>query len=288
MAKQSQHTPLFLKQIITLVNQYQVKRLVDATFGEGGHGLALARLGITVLGIEADEQMYAIAMKNIQDSPLDNVKVVHGNYRDLGKIIKKAGILPVDAVIMDLGLSMYQLKYSEKGFSSVRQGNLDLRLSDKQPTRGSEIINKSQDGQLLDLLTRYVESPDSQKLAQKILAYRQKKSIKTVSDLQMIIDSLRLDKHKAQNLLRQTLQALRIVVNDEFDSIKQALSQLPAVLSPGGLLIILTYHSLEDRLVKQYLKKQLTSFKQLEKPRQNQDYQFAKGGKLRIYEKLVV
>lgn len=288
MTKKSQHTPLFLKQIIALVNQYQVKRLVDATFGEGGHGLALAQLKITVLGIEADEQMYEVAKQNIQDSGLSNVQVIHGNYRDIAKIIKKAGMQPVDAIIMDLGLSMYQLKYSDKGFSSQRQGNLDLRLSEKQQTKASEIVNKSKEAQLQDLLTRYVESPYSQKLVQKILTFRQRKPINTVSDLQTVINTLGLDTYKAQNLLRQTLQALRIVVNDEFASIKQALSQLETVLAPHGLLIMLTYHSLEDRLVKQFVKKHLPHLKQVDRTIQNKDYQFAQGGKLRIYEQIIV
>ncbi len=284
MTEQNVHTPLFLEEIIDLVRRRQIKTVLDATFAEGGHGLALARLGVTVLGLEADEEMWILAKRKIKESGLKNVTVVSGNFRNLQKIAQANGFATVGAVIIDLGLSMYQLSYSDKGFSTKRNHDLDLRLSRRQPKTGIQILNKTSEFELTDWMTRYLESPYCQKLLTQILWKRKIRPIKTVADLRELITYLNLDQRESENLLRQTLQAMRIVVNDELTSIEKALNQAKLVLIHKGLLIILTYHSLEDRLVKQFVKNNLPDFRPIFKPLQNKHYQFARSGKLRAYE----
>lgn len=285
MLNRTEHTPLFLSTISSLLSERRASKVVDATFAEGGHGLSLAGLGLMVLGIEADEQMYAVGQANIKASKLDQIKLLKGNYRDLKKMVNKQHFAPVDAVIMDLGLSMYQLNHSQKGFSLKREAILDLRLSSTQPQTAAAFLQQASKNEIMEVLTRYIESPYSQALAYKLMAFRHKKPVQTVLDLEQIISQLNLDKVKSQNLMRQTLQALRMVVNHEFEAIKQAISQAWEILAEKGLLFVLTYHSLEDRLVKQYVRQNLPGFLPLGKASKNRDYQFAKSGKLRIYEK---
>jgi len=285
MNKFSYHTPLFLKQIVALLNNRQITKVIDATFGEGGHGLSLAKLGITVLGIEVDEEMFKLAKKKIEEAKVDNIKIVRGNYRDLAKLVRQKHFGLAGAVIMDLGLSMYQLENSRRGFSYRRQGNLDLRLSRGQKTTAAMILKQTPDAQLIDLFTKHIESPFSGLLVQEILSVRKRRSLQMVSDLQKVIALLKLNKYQTQDLLRQTLQGLRIIVNDEFGAITQGIKGAVSVLAPGGLLIVMTYHSLEDRLVKRLAIQNAKYLQPVNKVIQNRDYQFAKSGKLRVYAK---
>ena len=288
MNKTNEHTPLFLQEISAFLKQRQISEVIDATFAEGGHGLSLAKAGITVLGIEADEEMFRVGQDKVKQSGLNTVSLVLDNYCNLEKIAQNQFPKKVGAIIMDLGLSMYQLKHSQRGFSDLRQASLDLRLSTKQKLTAADWLKSSPKPILEDLLTRYLESPHSLSLVKRILATRQTKPILSVSDLREVINSLGLAKKEAQSLLRQTLQALRMIVNDEFSNNQKALTAALSVLKENGLLIVLTYHSLEDRMVKQFAKKHSDKLRMIQKTKKNKDYQFAKSGKLRIYEKIVI
>jgi len=280
------HTPLFLEQIITLLRERHADKVIDCTFGEGGHGLNLAKLGYTVLGIEWDKEMFDVGQHNIKEAKTEKVKLTLGNYKDVAVIARENHFDPVDAIIFDLGLSMYQLEHSSRGFSSQRQGDLDLRISLLLPESAKDWLNRTSRDELTDLITRYVEDKRSTILSRKLLQVREKKPFTKLDDLRKVIMQITDDEKEATKLLRQTLQALRIVVNDEMNNIKQGFSGGLTVLKKDGLLIFLTYHSLEDRLVKRLGQASRSELKPVQKVIMNKDYPFARSGKLRIYEKI--
>ncbi len=280
------HTPLFLKQIMALLKEYKVTKVIDGTFGEGGHGLNLAKLGYQVLGIEWDQEMYKIAQNNIKEAKTNKVKLVLGNYKNVAKIAKENHFSSVGAVIFDLGLSMYQLINSSRGFSYQRQGDLDLRISQSLPQTAKDWLNHTSRLELTDDITRYIEDKRSTALSRAILFTREKKPFSCLEDLRAVVTKITDNEKEATKLLRQALQALRIVINDEMTNIKQGFTDGLTILKPQGLLIFLTYHSLEDRVVKRLGQEYSSQLKSVQKVISNKDYQFAKSGKLRVYEKI--
>ena len=279
------HTPLFLSEIIALLKEKEVKTVLDATFAEGGHGLNLAKLGFNVLGIEWDPEMFIVGQTKIKDSGLKNITLIQGNYRNVRELALKAGFRHVQAVVFDLGLSMYQLNFSHKGFSLKRGDTLDLRIGGDLNQSASDWLNKVPDAELNDSLGRLIEDRQSGAIVRRILAFRRQRSLSTVSDLEAIISSMNQSTKETNKLLRLTLQALRIIVNEEFTNIQLGFEGALELLEAGGLLIYLTYHSLEDRLVKRLSQSQINSLQEIGKVKQNREYPFAKSAKLRVYEK---
>jgi len=279
------HTPLFLAEISELLTQRGAEKVIDATFAEGGHGISLAKQGMAVLGIEWDEEMYAVGMENIREANLKKLQLVRGNYREVEMLAKTAGFLDIDAIIFDLGLSMYQLRHSQKGFSLNRQAPIDLRIGQELELPGYEFLNKAARTELISELEGLLEDRLASKVIEKLDSYRHHKPLKTIEDLRLALVPLKLNDQQTNRLLRKLLQALRIIVNDEFENIRTAFWGGIKILKPGGLLIFLTYHSLEDRLVKRLGVEAREQVTQTQKIKSNKDYKFATSGKLRVYEK---
>ena len=181
---------------------------------------------------------------------------------------------------------MYQLINSSRGFSYQRQGDLDLRISQSLPQTAKDWLNHTSRLELTDDITRYIEDKRSTALSRAILFTREKKPFSCLEDLRTVVTKITDNEKEATKLLRQALQALRIVINDEMTNIKQGFSDGLAILKPQGLLIFLTYHSLEDRVVKRLGQEYSSQLKSVQKVISNKDYQFAKSGKLRVYEKI--
>lgn len=279
------HTPLFYSQILDVFKKNQVNRVIDATFAEGGHGLGYAKQQFSVLGIEWDKDMYKLGMDRIKNSGLTNIKLVNGNYKDIAKLAAQMQFAPVDAIIFDLGLSMYQLDKSTKGFSSNREANLDLRIGADLELTASGFLNTAGKQEIVDVITRYVEDKTSLNIAREIFKYRLNQPINKISDLRTIIKKTASTDKQVNKLLRQVLQALRIIVNDEPNNIRQGFLGALSILKKGGLIVVLTYHSQEDRLIKLLSHELSRSIKPIDKVIKNKDYQFAKSGKLRIFKK---
>lgn len=282
----SLHTPLFLEEIAELLIERRVQSVVDATFAEGGHGISLAKRGMTVLGIEWDEEMYAVGMVKIKEAKLPNLRLVQGNYRKIAQLAKAAGLQKVEAIIFDLGLSMYQLRHSKKGFSLNREDQLDLRIGSELELSAQQFLNKASRTELIDELSGLLEDRLATKIIAQIDSYRHHRELNSVEDLRLALVPLKLNDQQVNRLLRKLLQALRIIVNDEFENIRAAFFSSLKLLSPKGLLIFLTYHSLEDRLVKRLGVAAQSEVRPLQKMKSNKDYKFATSGKLRVYEKI--
>ena len=249
----TQHVPVMPDEVIEQLQLSPGATIVDGTLGGGGHTRLIAGLvGPTgrVIGLDRDPGAVERTSQSLSD--LTNVTCVHANYADLPEVLADMDIPAVDGILLDLGLSSDQLADQERGFSFHADGPLDLRFD---PTRGepaSRLIARLSAEHLADIIYQYGEERLSRRIARKIVDHRRQHPIETAAELAELIRKVvpRSKNHRIDPATR-TFQALRIAVNDELRSLEFALDRLPALLSPKGRIAIISFHSLEDRMVKQ-------------------------------------
>lgn len=223
---------------------------VDATFGGGGHSMAILQaLGPNGKLIAFDQD--PDAKNNLPDDP--RLIFVQHNFRFLKNFLKFHGVLPVDGVLADLGVSSYQLDTAHKGFSYRFDGPLDMRMDPDNQTSAADLVNHGTPEQLYEIFHVYGDLTDAHKITRTILAARQEKPITTTTEF---VQSLKNISPKKQEYawLSQVFQALRIAVNAEIEVLEILLNQAAKVLKPEGRLVVLTYHSIEDRMVKKLIR----------------------------------
>ena len=222
---------------------------VDATYGGGGHtGAILAKMTDgKVIAFDQDEE--AIANK-IEDPRLI---MVSNNFRFLRNFLKLYKLPLVDGILADLGISSHQIDQPERGFSTRFDGILDMRMDREKRLTAKDIIARYSEEKLMELFSTYGEVRNARKLAYRIALGRKEKSIETTSDLKTIITSC-AERGKENKYFAQVFQALRIEVNQEMEALKDFLKQSAQVLKPGGRLVVIAYHSLEDKLVKNFFR----------------------------------
>jgi 16S rRNA (cytosine1402-N4)-methyltransferase len=222
---------------------------VDCTFGGGGHSRGIVeKLGPDGRLIAFDQDKDAE-----QNIPADDrVLFVPNNFRHLQRFLRLHGYFKVDGVLADLGVSSHQFDKGERGFSTRFEGPLDMRMDQRQENNASDILKKYTEQQLHKLFEQYGEVTNSKTLAKQIVQQRNHSPLQTIAHLKALINPV--VKGNPNKYLAQVFQALRIEVNDEMGALKEMLEQLPAVLKPGGRAAIITFHSLEDRLVKNFFK----------------------------------
>ena len=226
---------------------------VDCTLGGGGHSLEIAKRlkGGRLICIDRDTDAIDASKKRLGDY-LDKITFVHSNYKDIKQILSSLGIASVEGVTADLGVSSYQLDTPERGFSFHHNASLDMRMNRSDPLDASGVVNTYSEEELRRVIFEYGEEKWAGRIAAGIVKAREKKRIETTFELVDIIKSsvpasyLR-EKHPA----RRTFQAIRIEVNDEIGVLRDAVSDMIDCLSPGGKIAIITFHSLEDRAVKE-------------------------------------
>lgn len=280
------HTSVFLEEAIRELKIVSGCRYIDGTFGEGGHAAAIQKAGGTVLGIEADERQH---QKHIQGA----IPVVHGNFRNIETIAKEKNFFPVHGILLDLGLSMEQLNQSRRGFSFRKpEEPLDMRIGDSDIT-AAEILQQTGWDDLKQILVKYSEDQFAEAIAQEVIATRSRMPFTIVADLTNVIHSTLARKGiTSDQVIEKTyariFQALRIYVNDEFDSLRQALDGSLSLLVTGGRIVIITFHSLEDRIVKLFARERSQQVKHV---RVSVDHErrlqkFERSAKLRVLEKI--
>jgi len=243
------HLPVMLQECIEGLNIQEDKNYVDVTFGGGGHSkeilkhLANGRL----VAFDQDEE----AIKNKPEN--ENFTLVHHNFKYLKNYLRMEGVLPVSGILADLGVSSHQFNTAERGFSFRFEGPLDMRMSQGIKLSASDILNTYEHGKLAHMFKFYGEIKAAGRLATAILDARSHAPIHTTTDLQNAVSTL-TPKHKPSQFLAQVYQAIRIEVNDEMGALKQLLQQSVDCLETGGRLVVMSYHSLEDRLVKNFIK----------------------------------
>lgn len=245
------HIPVLLEESLEGMNIVPDGTYVDVTFGGGGHSRAiLKRLGDDgcLYGFDQD----ADAEKNIPDA--EHFIFVRSNFRYLYNFMRYHGeVGNVDAVLADLGVSSHHFDDKDRGFSFRFDGALDMRMNTRAGATAADVLNEYTEEALADLFYLYGELKTARKLASAVVRYRSEKKIEMIADLLEIAKPF-VGKDKEKKVLAQIFQALRIEVNDEMRALREMLLGTLKILKPGGRLVVITYHSLEDRLVKNFIK----------------------------------
>ena len=244
------HKPVLLHPSVDALISNPKGIYVDCTFGGGGHSrLILEKLSIEGKLFAFDQDYDAIA-NLIQDS---RFTFIQQNFRYLKNSLRFYKVDAVDGILADLGVSSHQFDIPLRGFSTRFDGPLDMRMNNKQSLSAKDIINNYTEDQLAEIFYLYGELKQSRKISREIIEARKEKHIETTSDLKVIFEKS-IPSFKQNKFFAQLFQALRIEVNDELNALKELLTQSYEMLKPGGTLVYISYHSLEDRLVKKFLK----------------------------------
>jgi 16S rRNA (cytosine1402-N4)-methyltransferase len=243
------HVPVLFYETMEALQIKPDGMYVDCTFGGGGHSRGiLDKLGPEGKLVAFDQD--ADAIKNIPED--ERVVFVPNNFRHLQRFLRLHAFAKVDGVLADLGVSSHQFDEGERGFSTRFEGPLDMRMDQRQENTASAILKKYTEQQLHKLFEQYGEVTNSKTLAKQIVQQRNSSPLRTIAQLKALISPV--VKGNPNKYLAQVFQALRIEVNDEMGALKEMLEQIPGVLKPGGRAAIITFHSLEDRLVKNFFK----------------------------------
>ena len=248
------HIPIMAPQIaeFLLLNPNGV--YVDGTLGLGGHTkFFLSKLGpqARILGFDKDEEALQMAVARVNDPRLT---AFHASYTQAPEELKKLGLNGADGLLLDLGLSSYQLDNPARGFSILHEGPLDMRFDLQNPVSAAVIVNTWGLDDLTRILQDYGEERNALKIALAIMQARREQKIETTGQLKEIVERVYGGKRGKTHPATQTFQALRIAVNRELDTVQEALNTLEHIVKPGGRAAVLTFHSLEDRVVKNHFK----------------------------------
>ena len=248
------HKPVLFEETIESLNINPEGTYIDGTAGGGGHsGAILERLSTgTLLSIDQDPDAIATVTKRLAKYP--GSVIAKGNFSEMVRLAAEKGITEADGVLLDIGVSSYQLDAAERGFSYHADAPLDMRMS-KSGTSAADLVNTLSWQQLAEIISRYGEDKSAVRIAKGIVAAREEKPIETTLELAEIIrESVPAAVRRAEgHPARKTFQALRIAVNGELDALRAGLEAAFSLLKPGGRLSVITFHSLEDRIVKQQM-----------------------------------
>jgi 16S rRNA (cytosine1402-N4)-methyltransferase len=250
------HRPALLSEVIEILDPHPGGVYVDCTFGGGGHARAiLERIGPggRLVGIDRDQDAIERATTEFAGYG-DSLILVHGNFANLENILRGLSIGRVAGVILDLGVSSFQLDTQERGFSLSGQAPIDMRMDKTEPTTAAELLAKLPEQELADLIRRYSDERWAKRIARMIVRRRQESPIRTTDELAAIVAGAIPAAAHPPNIhpATRTFQALRIAVNREMESLEQGLSGAAKVLEVGGRLLAISWHSIEDRAVKQF------------------------------------
>ena len=256
--EQFKHLSVMLRETVDMLNVREGGVYVDGTLGGGGHSAEiLRRLNGTghLYGIDRDNDALAAATARLGGA--GNFTAIKGNFHDVKQLLAERGVDRIDGMMVDLGVSSYQLDTAERGFSYHADAPLDMRMDQDQEMTAADIVNTWSKEEITRILREYSEEKWAARIADIILEHRAKKPLETTADLVACVDAAIPKKIRMQDSghsARRTFQALRIAVNDELEPLKQALCDMADLLAPGGRLAVITFHSLEDRIVKQTLR----------------------------------
>lgn len=249
------HLPVLLKESIEYLAPQANQNFIDATSGTGGHTLALIKKTAPegkILAIDWNKDLLEKLTLKIKKLGIENrVIICQGNFKDIDEIVRKTGFSDIDGALYDLGLNSELLENSGRGFSYKKDEPLDMRYGDSSLT-AKEIVNEWSEKELKEILLRYGEEKRAARIAKEIVKVRKDKKIETSLELvAIILKAVKPYKSHKLHPARKTFQALRIAVNDELENLRQAIPKTVSLLKPGARLVIISYHSLEDRIVKQ-------------------------------------
>ena len=251
------HKPVLLKEAIEFLAVKSGEKYIDATLGGGGHTEAILKSGGILLGIDCDPEAIAAARRRLSSAcPGASWRLIRGNFENLKEIAMSNNFFPAAGILFDLGVSSYQLETPQRGFSFNLEGPLDMRMDPDLKVTAADLINCLSENELTEIFFKFGEERFSRRIANAICRARQVAPIKAANELAEVILRVRPKRGRFDRSHPATrcFQALRIAVNDELNNLKKALPQALEILKPGGRLVVLSFHSLEDRIVKNFLK----------------------------------
>lgn len=248
------HQPVMVREVLQYLAPHPPMVIVDGTAGTGGHSLALLPPLLPsgrLIAVDRDPQALRLARQRLAEFE-PQAACVPGNYRDLPEILARLSIERIDGLLLDLGMSSLQVDRSDRGFSFSREGPLDMRMDPAQELTAEAIVNAWAADELSAMLETLGEERFARRIAAAIVRERRAHPIRLTTELaRVVVGALPASlRHSRLHAATRTFQALRMAVNDELGALEQVLARLPGLLNPGGRAVILTFHSLEDRLVK--------------------------------------
>lgn len=252
------HTPVLLKESIKYLRPMEDGIYIDATLGLGGHTesiLEASDYNCRVVAFDVDDQTLAMTSRRL-DTYKDNISFVNKNFICIDKVLSEMGITQVDGIIADIGTSSYQLESGGRGFSFLREEPLDMRMDPGLQFTAYDLINEMNYDELTSLLFKLGEESFSKQIVKSIIKYRKSNPIKTSTELSAIVSNSIPKKFHPKRIhpATKTFQALRIAVNNELENLKTFIDKAVKLLKPGARLVIISFHSLEDRIVKRSFK----------------------------------
>lgn len=230
---------------------------IDGTLGGGGHTAGMLERGAgRVLGIDRDPTALAAVSERLQHHG-ERLTLVHGNFREIGKLARAHGFDQVDGILLDIGVSSPQLDVAERGFSFAQDAPLDMRMDPTQGVTAADLVNTLPEAELADILYQYGEERASRRIAKRIMERRRSAPITKTTELaELVARALGGRKDERIHPATRTFQALRIAVNDELGALEEALPAATELLAVDGRLAVITFHSLEDRIVKEFMRRE--------------------------------
>ncbi len=287
------HPPVLLDESISMLKAREGGIFVDATLGGGGHTEAILKANPKnrVIGIDRDEEAIERAIKRLEPYG-DRVSIYHANFSQIGEVLEAEGIGEVNGVLFDLGVSHFHLR-GERGFTVWKEQPLDMRMDRRQKLTAREVVNELSERELADVIFKYGQERFARKIAREIVRRRKEKPIETTTELAQIVEEVipkKLWAGRKKHPAIKTFQAIRIFVNKEFEEIEKGIPSAAEFIKPGGRIVVITFHSLEDRLVKNILRS-LQGFKVVTKkpiepsPEEVRENPASRSAKLRAAER---
>ncbi|AFZ68755.1 16S rRNA (cytosine(1402)-N(4))-methyltransferase RsmH [Deinococcus peraridilitoris] len=243
------HTPVLATEVLDALRPGPGSVIVDGTLGGAGHTRLLLGAGATVYGIDQDPY----ALERLRQEQLPGLHVIQGNYREMRTLLAERGVESVNGVLLDIGVSSFQLDDSDRGFSYHTDAPLDMRMSQAGES-AADVVNELPEEELAAVIYEYGEERHSRRLARGIVRAREQAPIETTVQLADIIKRAYPGYSRGIHPARRTFQALRIYVNDELGALRDGLQAAEEILAPEGRLAVISFHSLEDRIVKRFLR----------------------------------
>jgi 16S rRNA (cytosine1402-N4)-methyltransferase len=247
------HQPVLLKEIIEILQPKENENFVDATFGEGGVSLEIAKFNGPdgkILAFEWDPELYKLGVEKIKNLKMEKrIKLVNQNFRNIKRVVKEEGFTKIKGVVFDLGISLWHYKKSQRGFSFQKDEPLDMRINPEIKVSAFEIINYYSYKDLIEIFRNYGEERNAEKIARTIIDRRRKKKIETSKELAEIVAEILPSRkiHPATKIF----MALRTFINGELENLEQGLKDSYDVLDKGGKIVVLSFQGLEDKVIKQ-------------------------------------